>query len=136
MMYNIKTGHNNVTQRHNAEIAILVSSLHKIKELGLQFVFTNGHAYVEESEHFDDLADLDKIDWDLLRSRNFQRDPEDPGKLVRYQAEALVHRKVPVDALMGIACYDVTVKRQIQVEVDRRQLAIDVKTLPEWYFKL
>ena len=92
---------------------ILVSSLHKVRELGLPFVFTDGHAYVEESEHFDTIEDLDKIDWNLLSSRDFKRDPDDPGKLVRYQAEALVHRTVPVDALLGIACYDATVKQQL-----------------------
>src|SRR5687768_4527774 len=59
MMFNIKTGRNNVIQRPNGEIAILVSSLHKLKELGVLFLFTNGHAYMLETEYFDDLANLD-----------------------------------------------------------------------------
>src|SRR5580700_1426239 len=44
MMYNIKTGHNGVIQRPNGDIAVLVSSLHDLAQLGVSFVFTNGHA--------------------------------------------------------------------------------------------
>ena len=89
MLMNIKTGHNDVIRRANNEIAILVSSLHRLQELRTRFVFTNGHAYLKETDYFEDLADLEKIDWDLLRRRDFRKDPEDPGKLGRYQAEAL-----------------------------------------------
>src|SRR5437867_3625919 len=45
MLYNIQTGRNGTQQRSKDEIVILVSSLHKIAELGLPFVFTDRHAY-------------------------------------------------------------------------------------------
>lgn len=134
MMYNIKTGHNNVIKRANQEIAILVSSLHKLKELGTRFVFTNGHAYLEETDYFEDLSDLGRIDWELLRKRDFKRDPEDPGKVGRYQAEALAWRHVPVGALLGVVCYDETTRQRIESEARKQGLSIDVKTMPEWYF--
>ena len=44
MMLNIKTGRNGVIKRANRDIVILVSSLHKLDEMGIRFVFTNGHA--------------------------------------------------------------------------------------------
>src|SRR5271166_6859108 len=55
MMLNIKTGYNNVIKRPNSEIVILVSSLPKLQETGTRFVFTNGHAYLQESDYFEDL---------------------------------------------------------------------------------
>lgn len=134
MMYNIKTGFNNVIKRPNAEIAILVSSLHHLRKLNTPFIFTNGHAYMAESDYFTDLSDLDKIDWELLRRRDFSRDPEDPGKVGRYQAEALVHRRVPVDALLGIGCYDRTVKVTLEAAAKRRDLSMSIRALPDWYF--
>lgn len=133
MMYKINTG-NGVTGRENREIAILVTSLPRLQEQGIRFVYTNAHAYLNEADYFEDLADLNRVDWDLLRSRNFKRDPEDPGKVGRYQAEALVYLEVPVAALLGIACYDNTSKQQLEAEVQSRGLSIPVKTLPEWYF--
>lgn len=134
MMLNIKTGYNGVTQRPNNEIVVLVSSIPRLVELNVRFVFTDAHAYSLEAECFESLKDLRRIDWQLLTSRNFSRDPEDPGKLSRYQAEALVYQHVPVEALLGIACYDTVVRDLIAADVERRSLACDVKCLPSWYF--
>ncbi len=134
MMFNIKTGYNGVIRRPNDEIAIVVSSLYKLKETQTTFVYTNAHAYMQEAEFYADLADLDKVDWKLLQNRDFKKDPEDPGKLGRYQAEMLVHRAVPVDAILGIACYDEVTKAKLEGQVRGERLEIPVKAMPKWYF--
>ena len=126
MLFNIKTGYNGVAKRPNSDIAILVSSLPKLRASGVPFVFTNGHAYMQETDYFNDLRDLDRIDWGILQRRDVRRDTDDPGKLGRYQAEALAHRLVPVSALLGIACYDVGAKAALEAEVIRRGLALRV----------
>jgi hypothetical protein len=136
MLLNIKTGKNGVVQRSQSDIAILVSSLHKLRELGVPFVFTNGHASLQETDYFSDIADLDKLDWGILQRRDFKRDPEnDPGKVGRYQAEALAHRRVPVSALLGIACYDLKAKAKLDAEIRKRNIAIKTAARPDWYFR-
>ena len=55
MMYNIKTGYGGITKRTNDEIAILVSSLHRVQEMGLDYVFTDRHAYPLLAQYFDDI---------------------------------------------------------------------------------
>ena len=77
---------------------------------------------------------LDQIDWPLLRSRNFKTDDMDPGKQLRYQAEALVHRHAPVAALQGIGCSDEAVRDHLTGWLSERGLKIPVKTTPSWYF--
>ncbi len=134
MLLNIKTGYNGITQRDNSEIVILVSSLYRLRELGLHFVFTNRHAYLRTAEFFRDPVDLQHIDWPLLRSRNFKRDPEDPDKFARYEAEALVHRHLPLAGLIGAACYTIAAKNQLDNLLTDRGLKLDVKVLPDWYF--
>lgn len=134
MMFNIKTGYNNVVQRSNSEIVVLVSSLHKLAELGIDFVFTNGHALMAETDFFSDLADLSHVDWPLLVSRNFKRDPEDPGKTGRYQAEALVYKHLPIEALLGIGCYNCDIKAKLKMVIDARTLKLSVESVPKWYF--
>ena len=52
MMYNIKTGYGGITRRENRDIAILVSSVHRLTELCLPFVFTNQHAYPADTEFY------------------------------------------------------------------------------------
>lgn len=134
MLYNIKTGHSGVIKRDNADIAILVSTLFKVAEAGKKFVFTNGHAYMADTDYFDDLARLDQIDWPLLRKRDFKKDPDDLGKSRRYQAEALIHRHAPIRALLGVACYHQDPADRVAAEVAKRDLPLPVKVLPDWYF--
>jgi hypothetical protein len=86
MMYNIKTGRGGVRKRGNQEIVILVSSLHRVAQLQLPFLFTDRHAYLKTAQFFSDLGDLAKIDWQILQRRDFKHDPENPGKFEQYQA--------------------------------------------------
>ena len=105
MLYNIKTGYQGVMQRPMSEIAILVSSIPKLEELALSYLISDRHAYLQLAWFGAGPTGLDGVDWELLQSRDFQRDPEDPERFDRYQAEALVHRHLPCEALLGIACY-------------------------------
>lgn len=134
MLYNIHTGYHGITRRGNEEILIFATSLHRLRELGCPFVFTNRHAYLQQAEFFNDLARLDRVDWPLLNSRNFKRDPDDPDKFARYEAEALVHRHVPLDALLGVACYNRRIKEWIDGLLADRKIDLNVKILPNWYF--
>lgn len=134
MLLNIKTGRGGITQRSNEEIVIMVSTLRFVAEQGLCYLFTNSHAYYKWARFYSGLEDLDKIDWPLLQARNFSRDPDDPAKIERYQAEALIHNHLPVAGLIGIICYTDRVKQSIEREVQRRQLNLPVYARTGWYF--
>ena len=134
MMLNIKTGYGGITPRNNRDIVIFVSSIHRLAELGLPFVFTNQHAYTVDAEFFSRIEDLHRVDWSLLQSRNFKTDDADPGKSSRYQAEALVHRHVPLAALSGIGCRNEEVRQRLQSMVESCGLSLSVKSTPTWYF--
>jgi hypothetical protein len=43
---------------------------------------------LEAAEFHNTLDRLDRVDWPRLQARDFKRDPDDPGKFERYQAEA------------------------------------------------
>jgi ssDNA thymidine ADP-ribosyltransferase, DarT len=103
MLYNIKTGFG-VPQKPLKDIVLLVSSLRRMEEMRIPFVFSDRHAYLKTAQFSNDLADLNRIIWPVLQVRDFKRD--DLDKFEKYQAEALVHQHVPVSALIGIACYD------------------------------
>ncbi|HEY7428369.1 MAG TPA: DUF4433 domain-containing protein [Gemmataceae bacterium] len=135
MLLNIKTGHNGLKITPMSDIAILVTSLHKVADAGLGFVFTDRHAYVLAAEFSNDLQELNRIDWDILQRRSFdKRDPDDPGKCERYQAEALIKDMVPVSALSGIVCYGPAQDTRLQEEVRRRSLQLKVAARRGWYF--
>jgi hypothetical protein len=113
---------------------ILVSSMHRIARQGRAFVFTDMHAYYQWATFYSDLADLNKIDWGLLQRRDFRRDPDDPAKFERYQAEALIHQHCPVDGLIGIMCYTERLQQSIAQQIHSRGLNLQVHARSGWYF--
>jgi len=82
--------------------------LRKLERDGVRFLFTDRHAYLGYASYYNNLDDLSRIDWTILQQHDFKRDAENPEKTDRYQAEALVHRHLPIASLLGIACYNVT----------------------------
>ena len=133
MMLNIHTGYN-VKQVPNEEIVILVSSLRRIAELGIPFVFTDQHAYPVAASYFTDLDDLQHIDWDLLNRRDFKHDPDDPGKKERYQAEALIWKHLPAQGPLGICSYTEAVDAGIRIELAKRKIQMQTVVQRSWYF--
>lgn len=134
MLLNIKTGWGDMRQTPMRDIILLVASLRKLAGQTHHFVFTDRHAYLQLAEYSNDLAHLDRIDWDIIRARDFRRDAEDPGKVERYQAEALIHEQLPVRALIGIACYGPSQVETVKAQVESRALRLQVVPRPDWYF--
>ena len=134
MLLNIKTGYNGMTRTPMAEIVIFVASVRRLAELGGPFVLTDRHAYLQAAEYANDLQGLERIDWGILQARDFKRVGDNPGKIERYQAEALVHRHLPLDALTGLVCYGPDQKAALEAEMDRRKVPLKVATRPDWYF--
>src|SRR2546429_3689074 len=112
----------------------MVSSLHRLTEKGVTFLFTDRHAYLVAAQFYCDLARLDQIDWGMLQRRDFKNDPEDPSKKERYQAEALVHKHLPVGALSGFVCYNDEALNVVTAALTARQQTTKLVKKPDWYF--
>lgn len=134
MMYNIHTGYGGLERVPNREILILVSSLHRVAKLGVNFAFTDKHSYLQTAAFSNLMDDLKNIDWALLNTKDFRNNPEDPGKKERYQAEALVHQYLPVEGLLGIGCVNDDVKEELQEAAGSCNFSVEVLARPHWYF--
>jgi hypothetical protein len=84
----------------------LRSTAEAVKKAGLRWVFTEGHADMDYTDFFDDLKDLDKIDWDLMQARYWHDTNNDPDRKRRRQAEFLVHEFLPWGLVSYIGVYD------------------------------
>ena len=133
MLYNIRTGYN-VPHVQNSDIIILVTSLARLAELNVPFVFSDRHAYLASALFYNQLNDLGQIDWDILERNDFKGDPDDPGKKERYQAEALVFRQVSTDALLGVICYDEGSEAELTEFVSQRGAGLRIAARPGCYF--
>ncbi len=61
----------------------------------LEWLFTDGHAEMAISDYYRDLADLNKVDWDIMKSRQWADTDEDGDRKRRRQAEFLVRDFLP-----------------------------------------
>lgn len=134
MLLNIKTGYNGMQQTPMPDIVIFVSSLHRVVEQGLPFVFTNQHAYPVAAQYFTELERLDAIDWRILRARDFNYDQNDPGKKERYMAEALIHAHVPLSTLLGMACYGPQPEARLLGMQADAEVSLKTVVKQDWYF--
>jgi hypothetical protein len=135
MLFNILTGYRGITQVPAEEIILLVSSLHAVAELGIPFVFTDRHAYTAMANFSSEVAGLEKVDWEILRNRDFKGDSDDLGKKERYHAEALIWKHLPTEAPLGICSVNEELQQQIQEQLDQRSLDIKAMMRRNWYFK-
>jgi hypothetical protein len=134
MLFKIHTKQVEGVDVGQSELVYVVSSIEKLRERGVAFLFTDRHAYVRGARFMSDPAELDSLDWPLIASRDFRRDPEDPEKIERRAAECLVHRHLPLEALHGFACLGQETQRRVQAALEEVGSSLPIKQRPDWYF--
>ena len=97
MLFNIVTGYQDTPMVPRSEIVTIIARLRHVRKAGIDAIFTDQHAVSKTAKYFSDLDDLANIDWTILSKCDFKRDPDDPGKTLRYHAEALVHDPCPAN---------------------------------------
>jgi hypothetical protein len=132
MLHNIVTGRG-VTQHSRQDIVFLVSSVALLSEKGVTCIFTDRHPVLQAAEYFGDPAGLSRLPWDAFRRGDYTRNPDDPGRFDRYQAEALAYRHVPLDALLGLGCYADEVKAGLDTLVGERGSGLKCAVKQGWY---
>jgi hypothetical protein len=134
MLYRLQADHSLRPLEGPGALVYLVCSIERIRELDLPFVFSDGHGLQAITRWYDDLERLDALDWKAIHTTDW-RSTEDPDLTRRKQAEFLVHRFLPWDALLGIACYDAVVASDVErrlAEMPERTTAVRVR--PDWYY--
>ena len=134
MLYNIKTGWNGIPQLPMQDIVVMATSLPCLVRHGVPFVFTDRHAYMIPARFSSDLADLERVDWSILKRSDFARDPNDPEKVDRYQAEALVYRHLSIDMLEEVICCTDVRTAHVRAVADEAGVQVSVVTRREYFF--
>lgn len=136
MLLNLKTGRVPGYNEGQASLLYLVTSVQQCQSAGCRFVFTDGHGLAGFTGWYDDLARLDRIDWDLVKERYWSDTPEDNDRQRRKQAEFLVWQSVPWTLIRAIGVFDVDIKGQVEAILARfpncHQPRVAVRR--GWYF--
>ena len=112
----------------------LVASVEAVAQCRLRWVFTDGHAdMVPLTSFYNDLADLNNIDWSVMNSRYWFDTNEDPDRKRRRQAEFLVHEFFPWDQVSLIGVHDDAVATQVHAVIDGFADQPSVEEKSSWY---
>ena len=106
MLLNIKTGHRGIKQRSQSDIIFVCSHIDSIVRTCPEFCFTNGHAKDRLTDFYNQIADLNKVDWDAVSRTYWISTEEEPDLMRRKQAEFLVKSHVPCSCFSGIIVFD------------------------------
>jgi len=135
MLFNIKTG-KGVPKRPQSEIVYLCFKLTDLATDKFHWCFTNGNAAKRITKYYNDLDDLDQIDWRSIRSTDFAANNADgdEDRLRKKHSEFLVKGKVPIKKLSHIAVLNAAVKKQVETILANNELDIKVVVEPKFYF--
>lgn len=136
MLYALNKGNIETYQGGQESIVYLVTTLSRVKQSGIPFVFTDGHAIMQFSEFYNDPANLDKIDWELMKAQYWADTDDDPDRKRRRQAEFLLYEKCPWPLIAGIATFDKGMKARVERLFTYEQCTHlpRVKVKRDWYY--
>src|SRR5690606_1500593 len=130
MLYVIQKGFNGVVPTPPEEIVYCVSSVQKIVDSHLSFVFTDGHAIDSFSSQYAE-ADVSQlgtlIDWEAVNAIDWKKETDLDLKR-RKQAEFLVLGDVPSEAILGFIVYNEEAKDRLKsLEVREKKIYVSAK---------
>jgi len=134
MLYAIDRGAVEGYAGGQAEVLHLVSSVEAVVEGGLSWLATEGHAEMGYTAVFNNLADLDKIDWKLMTERYWHDTNDDPDRKRRRQAEFLVHRLFPWGMVQAIGVHNESMRELVVRETADVPYRPEVRVERGWYY--
>lgn len=116
------------------EIIYLVSDTDRVANSGLRFAFTDGHPVQEPKAFYNDLADLDVVDFPLMDQERWEDTNDDPDRKRRRQAEFLVYDFFPWEMVIGIGVRSSTMESWVEAEIRDAAYRPPCAPRPRWYY--
>jgi hypothetical protein len=135
MMFAISKGGVEGCSSDTQRLVYLVSSVERVQELGLNFVFSDGHPTVAFTRFYDDVTRLDRVDWHVMNLQYWDdADAVDGSR--RRQAEFLVHGSLPWSAVEFLVVKTLNMKERLDAYLATKwpEHIKPVRVAPSWYF--
>lgn len=136
MLLNLKTGRVPGYSEGQAPLIYLLTTAQAIQQAGCRFVFSDGHGLAGFTHWYDDLAQLDQVDWDIVGARYWSDQPDDNDRKRRKQAEFLVWQSLDWTLIRGIAVLNPSMKQRVEGILDQfpQRLRPKVAVKANWYY--
>lgn len=115
MLYVIQNGYNGVEAVHSCEIVYCVSSVQKVLEAGIDFIYTDGHATDRFTKFYSsvNLNDIsNQVDFEATKAK-FWKDENDLDLKRRKEAEFLIRQDLKYSYISGFIVYNDKAKNQL-----------------------
>lgn len=115
MLFVIQKGYNGVTVTEAKDIVYCVTSVQRVIDTKLEFVYTNGHAFDLFSSQFEpqDVFDIEnQVDFQAVKVKDW-KDPSDLDLKRRMQAEFLLLGDLPFEDVLGFIVRNEEAKNQL-----------------------
>lgn len=133
MLYLIQNGFNGVKQTNAEEIVYCISSVEQIIKHLIPFYFTDGHAVDNLSEFYTEEY-IDRID-ELIDTKainsKYWKDENDLDLKRRKEAEFLIEKDLPSDAVLGYAVLNERAKNKL-LSLGIKEEKVIIR--PKYYF--
>ncbi len=134
MLLQLHTGRVEGYSEGQEPLIYAVSTIETVTQAGLGFVFSDGHGIAAFTQWFDDLNDLDKVDWDMAYADYWADTVDDMDRQRRKQAEFLVHRFCPWEVVHRIGVLNEAVKERVERILNRKNISMPVEVRRQWYY--
>lgn len=130
MLFTVNRGNTGRDPGCQRSIVHLVTSISHAIALNRVWTFSNGNAGAYHADFFGNLAELDKLDWEIIQSTDWG------GDLRRHKkaAEFLIADSFDWSAIRAIGCYDQRASSQVQLILDAKQDSTKVVVRRDWYY--
>lgn len=135
MLFNIITGywHPLVQKRNQSEILIIRCLIADLALLP-QWFFTDGQGNDFSSNHYNDLDNLELVDWKSIQNGEFSKSDGDFDRPRRYQAEFLVHKQVPLKSVESLNVYNDQAENFVNNYLHLNNINLAVNIQPHYFF--
>lgn len=127
MLFAVHKGHRDYADGQE-DVIHLVSTVGRAIALGRAWAFTDRHAELAHALHFDDLAKLSEVQWNVMGEQYWSAVKEER------QAEFLVHEFFPWTAIVEIAVMTPEAARRVQTALAATHHRPAVAIRREWYY--
>jgi len=136
MLYQLHTGWVEGYDGGQEPLLYLVSTVEKVARSGIPFVFSDGHGIAAYTRWYDDLAEMVRVDWNMVYNRSWRDTVEDMDRQRRKQAEFMVYHSCDWALIEEIGTLNTVAGARIEAIFARfsSSLRRPVRVHTDWYY--
>jgi ssDNA thymidine ADP-ribosyltransferase, DarT len=135
MLYAIHTGFVEGYDGGQKNIIYLVSSIERVAKGDRPWCFSDGHPVEAMTEFFDEIDELDRVDWAVIRDWSWKDTDDDPDRKRRKQAECLVHKSFPWHWVESIGVLNGAIRKEVARVLAQCQHQPPISIQRKWYYQ-